>query len=51
MAGFTMNAALVAGQWQHCTWSFPLPPSINVKHYAGQATLRWLTDIWEKKFV
>jgi len=35
LATFTMSAALVTIQWLHCTWSFPLHPSITAEHKAG----------------
>jgi len=33
---FAANAALVANQWQHCTWIVPLHPTIYAIHEAGQ---------------
>jgi len=32
MAAFAVNAALVAGQWQHYSELFSLHPPINAEH-------------------
>jgi len=34
---FEVNVITVANQWRHSEWSFPLHPSINANHDAGQA--------------